>query len=262
MTRTRKTTLSMKEFSHLVSESLDVANSPSGSTSQPSSFQRIFSRRASTPGFQEDSPEKPLAELHETPRKMGIAWPFSRSPRKNRRVGKGGGTAVKNVSSAPAIYQSTSANSAASLAATSTSSLGSLVPVHERRFQEVSLDGLFSDQAAADSHSFKVGASSTYHDCAPLRATDDLLVITLLRLALRGMPSFAPGLPLVLLLSTNTSRSLAVSEVRSSDNDPTPRATTFGARAIVPRDVIKNDSTLAQRRRPTGSIARSATSAW
>lgn len=99
MTRTRKLTLSVKEFSHLVSESLDIANATPSSQSlvdntavfsktspkphpRPSSFQRIFSRP--TPGQHEASPEEtPEDQVSGTPRKM-IAWPFSRSPRKNR----------------------------------------------------------------------------------------------------------------------------------------------------------------------------------
>ena len=94
MTRSRKLTLSVKEFSHLVSESLDFANAMPPPPSlvetavfseasqnhrrQPSSFQRIFSRPTPT---HEDSPD--AEDLNDTPRKM-IAWPFSRSPRKNR----------------------------------------------------------------------------------------------------------------------------------------------------------------------------------
>ncbi|KAN0101230.1 hypothetical protein V8E55_001214 [Tylopilus felleus] len=98
MTRTRKLTL--KEFSHLVSESLDLANaSPSpqslldGTTLLPhspqkthvslSSFQRIFSRPTPTPGQQLDYLHGPYDDLPETPRTV-IGWPFSRSPKKNR----------------------------------------------------------------------------------------------------------------------------------------------------------------------------------
>ena len=99
MTRSRKLTLSVKEFSHLVSEALDVANNnpPSQSfvdhtllseaskkhRSQPSSFQRIFTRPTPTPGQIDDSADEPPEDHFDTPRKM-IAWPFSRSPRRNR----------------------------------------------------------------------------------------------------------------------------------------------------------------------------------
>ena len=99
MTRARKLTLSMKEFSHLVSESLDIANpstfpqslvdnavfseTPQKTHPRPSSFQRIFSRPIPTHGQHEDSRQCPPENLSETPRKM-IGWPFSRSPRKNR----------------------------------------------------------------------------------------------------------------------------------------------------------------------------------
>lgn len=97
MTRTRKLTLSVKEFSHLVSESLDIANAPqslventavfSEASQKPhprqSSFQRIFSRPTPTLGQHEDSPHGAPEDLSDSPRKM-IAWPFSRSPRKNR----------------------------------------------------------------------------------------------------------------------------------------------------------------------------------
>jgi hypothetical protein len=94
---TRKLTLSVKEFSHLVSESLDITNASTSpqplvdntavfsekTHSRPSSFQRIFSRPAPTPGQHEDPPQGPPEDLSETPRRV-IGWPFSRSPRKNR----------------------------------------------------------------------------------------------------------------------------------------------------------------------------------
>lgn len=111
MTRTRKLTLSVKEFSHLVSESLDIASAIPSSHSlvdntavfseisqkphpRPSSFQRIFSRP--TPGQHEDSPQGTPEDLSETPRKM-ITWPFSRSPRKNRPTGNEDNVTVRTL---------------------------------------------------------------------------------------------------------------------------------------------------------------------
>ena len=98
----RKSTLSLREFSHLVSESLDVSHSANMSLlahntlfSEPekdsptgkgrsSPFQRIFARPSpgsSTPspaeGYTEDTPS--------TPRKIAFTWPFIRpSPNKQR----------------------------------------------------------------------------------------------------------------------------------------------------------------------------------
>ncbi|KAF9221264.1 hypothetical protein BS17DRAFT_810149 [Gyrodon lividus] len=283
MTRPRKITLSMKEFSHLVSESLDVANSPSQSlvnkTSvvsdncekpKTSSFQRIFSRPPSTTGE-----EKHLEEVHEAPRKMGIGWPFSRSPRKIRSVcGEDSGTDVKGVSGALTIYQSNSANSAVSLAGASTSSFGSIMPAHERHFQDV--DYLFSDEVGVNSHSFSAGSSSPITIAQPhgpltssghyapaprsalhaifrsksaanvIASTNAGLVETIIDIFREGtLAEGSRG-------STHTTQTLTASEAESSEDDPTPRATSFGARAIVPPPVFHSDSTLAQRRRPQG----------
>lgn len=110
MTRTRKLTLSVKEFSHLVSESLDIVNAtpasqslqhtavfseiPQKSHPRASSFQRIFSRP--TPGQLDDSPERTPEDRSETTRKM-IAWPFSRSPRKNRPAGDEDNATVRTI---------------------------------------------------------------------------------------------------------------------------------------------------------------------
>lgn len=99
----RKSTLSLREFSHLVSESLDVSHSANMSLlahstlfselekdspgkGRSSPFQRIFSRPSPGPptpspveGYTEDTPS--------TPRKMAFTWPFIRpSPNKQRSM--------------------------------------------------------------------------------------------------------------------------------------------------------------------------------
>ncbi|KIJ14822.1 hypothetical protein PAXINDRAFT_169510 [Paxillus involutus ATCC 200175] len=277
MTRPRKVTLSVKEFSHLVSESLDVANSPSQSLlnktsvvsdncekSRTSSFPRIFSR---PPGPLE---EKPLEEVNETPRKMGINWPFSRSPRKVRSAsGEVSGTDVHNVTNAP--YQS-SVNSVVSLAGASTSSLGSLVPSHERHFQDV--DALFSEEASINRHSFRLGdtspitiahpratpTSSGHYAAIPrpqihaifrskstsvLANTNDHMIDPIMDISREGTLKSSHE-------STQTAQTLTASEGEFSDDDPTPRATSFGARVPFSSAVSQADSSLARRRRSQG----------
>ncbi|KIK80531.1 hypothetical protein PAXRUDRAFT_231486 [Paxillus rubicundulus Ve08.2h10] len=274
MTRPRKVTLSVKEFSHLVSESLDVANSPSQSllnkTSvvsdncekpRTSSFHRIFSRPLSTPG---PLGENLLEEVTETPRKMGITWPFSRSPRKVWSAsGQVSGT---DVTSAP--YHS-SANSVVSLAGASTSSLGSLVPSHERRFQDV--DALFSDEASTNRHSFKLGdtspitiahphatpTSSGHYVAVPrppihaifrskstsvLANTNDCMIDPIMDISREGTVKSSRE-------SIQTAQTLTASEGEFSDDDPTPRATSFGTRFTVSPAVVHSDWTLARRKR-------------
>ncbi|KAG8220650.1 hypothetical protein J3R82DRAFT_2918 [Butyriboletus roseoflavus] len=273
MTRTRKLTLSVKEFSHLVSESLDMAStipsshslvdatavfseiSPKPHPRRPSSFQRIFSRP--TLGQHEDSPQGPPEDLSETPRKM-ITWPFSRSPRKNRPTGDDDNVTqeVKD----PNAYHSTSPYSVTSFAAGSTSSLGSLIPAHERLFQVTSRD---SDVPNQNSSLFKLATPSRTSEppTGPGRYTA----------AITWDEVFGNGSATTVHASTNHSvvepasdisnqsrtsfegteatHSVGNSEPESFDEDPTPRASTFGPRAALPRADIRNDPVLAQRGR-------------
>ncbi|KAI9461145.1 hypothetical protein HD554DRAFT_2176422 [Boletus coccyginus] len=277
MTRTRKLTLSMKEFSHLVSESLDIANAstspqsfvdniavfsetPQKTHPRPSSFQRIFSRPIPTPGQQGDSRQCPPENLSETPRKM-IGWPFSRSPRKNRPTkDEVNATEVDD----PGVYRPTSPYSITSLAGASTSSLGSLLPAHERLFQVSSRN---SDEPTQNGHVFKVTDSSPV-TISPPHASDPPT----------DSGCYVPATPLDAVFGTtsilassscstvesgsgiSSQRSLtrpsfedteaSHSEAESFDEDPTPRASTFGSRAPLPLAEIQNGPLHAQRGRP------------
>ncbi|KAG6373251.1 hypothetical protein JVT61DRAFT_6877 [Boletus reticuloceps] len=245
MARTHKFTFSVKEFSHLVSESLDIAHAtPSQSlieniavfseapqkTSPRPSFQRIFSRP--TPELREDSPQGPPEDLSEAPRKM-IGWPFSRSPRKNRPT-KDEGNATQDVND-PDTCHSTSPYSVSSPAAASTSSLGSLVPAHERLFQ-LTCD---SNELSQNCHEFNVASSSPVtitppHPCQPPTASGCYAVVAPLR-AIYG------SLTRTSFQGTEASLSVANSVRESFDEDPTPRASTFGPRAPLPAVDIQDD---------------------
>ncbi|KIJ60561.1 hypothetical protein HYDPIDRAFT_32189 [Hydnomerulius pinastri MD-312] len=293
MTRPRKLTLSMREFSHLVSESLDIANSSTASQSlihqstvvsensekpKSSTFQRIFARPSPSSPQLEESTEKPSEGVPDTPRKMGIAWPFSRSsPRKHRSVsGEASGSDVSNATGcipspehtgALTVYKSLSSSSAVPLAAASTSSLGSLVPADERMFSGVSRDGLFSAEDDAEALSFRVAASSPItiihprgsptrsgHYSAGPRSPLHLFFGN--RSAASIVPSsnggmvepvmdISPESSLAGCTRESTDTSMTLTETEFSDDDPTPRATTFGALAMDP----PSSGSLAQRRR-------------
>ncbi|KAH7884093.1 hypothetical protein F5I97DRAFT_1831618 [Phlebopus sp. FC_14] len=284
MTASRKGTLSVKEFSQLVSESLDI-DSPTSGTSQsfihqlpvvsedidkpkPSPFQRIFAR---PPAPQQDPAAISAEQIPESPRKMGFGWPFSRSSPQKRRSPTSG-LSDADIGESPAhLRQSKSTDAlksyrSAASAAGSTSSLGSLVPVHERMFNDVARESFFSEAGPAVISSPTAAAQSQ-------RSSSFALVIPLLHsthhsiFGNRSTVSLVSGVDraagehgIDLLRdsslvnaareSVDTSSTLATSEPDFSDDDPTPRATTFGARAAIAGAVSQHRVTLAQRRRP------------
>ncbi|KAF8553178.1 hypothetical protein OG21DRAFT_1510585 [Imleria badia] len=286
MTRARKLTLSVKEFSHLVSESLDIAHAtpcpqsfvdnpafvfetPRKIHSRPSaSFQRIFSRPTPTPGQHVDSLQGPPAseDLSETPRKM-IGWPFSRSPRKNRPTKDEGNPTEAHAD--PEGYHSTgmSPYSVSSPAAASTSSLGSLVPAHECLFQVESRD---SEELSQNGHVFKVASSSPV-TIVPPHASDPPTASGCYATATRLEDIFGNGSATSVScsiveaasrissqgslirasLEAEASDSVASNSERPSiDDDPTPRAATFDPRATLPLAATQDEPVLAQRGRP------------
>ncbi|KAH7908773.1 hypothetical protein BJ138DRAFT_318340 [Hygrophoropsis aurantiaca] len=135
MTRPRRPTLTMHEFSHLVEESLDASTlplPPPMPTSKPqqqqqkntSTIQRLFARSSNNLAV---SPTTP------SPRKIAFPWPFGKnSPQKD--------TQIQNNSpySHPATIQSES-----------TSSLGSLLPPSERIFTATEEERHFLDLSSS-----------------------------------------------------------------------------------------------------------------
>ncbi|KAI6153003.1 hypothetical protein BKA82DRAFT_4085080 [Pisolithus tinctorius] len=140
----RRSTLSIKEFSHLISESLDMSpySSPynleklgkeSSEKRKSSPFQRVFLRPSlvSTSAGDQDTSA--------TPRRIGFPWPFSRgSPSKRSFHYEPNGPDMSNEqkTSGPCRYigglQGIPLRSLfESLVAGSTSSLGSLIPANE-----------------------------------------------------------------------------------------------------------------------------------
>ncbi|KAG9310444.1 hypothetical protein JVU11DRAFT_9585 [Chiua virens] len=271
MTRTRKLTLSMKEFSHLVSESLDMANAAPQSfvdntavvsetahkphSRQPSSFQRIFSRPTNTPRPHDD-PEGPEG-LPQTPHKM-ITWPFSRSPRKSRPQT---GHQDNPIGAKDPCDSYVSPYAITSPAAMSTSSLGSLVSVSERLFQVTSRE---SDESSQNSHLFEVGGSSSISIVPPTPVGDAPTTSgnydatnLLLHAAIFGNGS-TTSISASSSRSTNEASSSGPDRSRTSfegteasysvvdskpsfDEDPTPRAATFGAKNAAPSGIETRD---------------------
>ncbi|KAF8122467.1 hypothetical protein EV363DRAFT_1360076, partial [Boletus edulis] len=185
-----------------------------------------------------------------------IGWPFSRSPRKNRPT-----NATQEVNDPDTCY-SKSPYSVSSPAAASTSSLGSLVPAHERLFQ-LTCD---SDELSQNCHEFDVASSSPVtitppHICGPPTASGCYAAVAPLHIiygngsatsVISGTTSISRSGSLTRTSFQGTEASLSVvnSERESFDEDPTPRASTFGPRAPLPAADIQDDSLSAQRGRP------------
>ncbi|KAF8433738.1 hypothetical protein L210DRAFT_3556057 [Boletus edulis BED1] len=153
-----------------------------------------------------------------------IGWPFSRSPRKNRPT-----NATQEVNDPDTCY-SKSPYSVLSPAAASTSSLGSLVPAHERLFQ-LTCD---SDELSQNCHEFDVASSSPVtitppHICGPPTASGCYAAVAPLHI-IYGI-SRSGSLTRTSFQGTEASLSVVNSEHESFDEDPTPRASTFGPRA-------------------------------
>ncbi|KAL4071091.1 hypothetical protein V8B97DRAFT_1917667 [Scleroderma yunnanense] len=266
-TRTpRKSTLSLREFSHLVSESLDVSNSANMSLLAHST---LFSEteKAESPGCSEDVP---------SPRKMAFAWPFTRaSPNKQRSTRDepyGLETSDAHAQKLPdpvdksTVYSNTAA-SVASLAAGSTSSLGSLIPPNEQFFSTLSRDDSFDD-CDHSRISFRDTTSSPITFAkphSPPRAVDQspasprspvesLFASMSPTSVLFSSEADQIGIALtsedIVRESTETCPPSTTSEGYTSEDDPTPRAATFSERAVAPLPLgVGHSSVLAQRRR-------------
>ncbi|KAI5992452.1 hypothetical protein EDD15DRAFT_2368225 [Pisolithus albus] len=280
-TPTRRSTLSIKEFSHLVSESLDMPpfnlkelekGSPEKQKSSP--FQRIFWRQSphSSPAGDHCSPEKNTEDTPTTPRRVGFPWPFSRgSPSKRSSYYEPNGRDMCDEQKPPhpadtlVAYRSDSAVSASSLVAGSTSSLGSLIPPIEQRFSPAPRDDSFDDsQCSLDSTASPItfarpnsSARATAYVAATPNSTSRSLSgnkSTSSSIDSSGTEVVEIGIAIssedYVRNGTGASSPSTRSESDFSEDDPTPRAATFNSSAIAPHSSSMGDTlTLTQRRR-------------
>ncbi|KAI6037907.1 hypothetical protein EDC04DRAFT_2699750 [Pisolithus marmoratus] len=278
----RRSTLSIKEFSHLISESLDMSpySSPfnleklekgSSEKQKSSSFQRIF-LRSSNPAGGHCSPEKNKEDMPSTPttpRRMGFPWPFSRgSPSRRSSYYEPNGPDMSdeqkppNPASTLLACRSTSPASASSVAAGSTSSLGSLILPNEqfsrddsfddshRSLRDSTLSPIFfaRPNSPARATSYVTGtpnpASHSFHGSKSHSSSIDSsgTEVVEIGIAISSEDYLRSG--------ANVSSPSPRSDSGTSEDDPTPRASTFSTSAIVPPSPSMGDAlTLTQRRR-------------
>ncbi|KAG6328902.1 hypothetical protein ID866_10187 [Astraeus odoratus] len=297
----RKSTLSLNEFSHLVSESLDVANaahmsllphntlfsepgreSPGNQKASP--FQRMFSRHS--PASSSRTPS-PAGDASLSPRRISLAWPFSRSSPSKQRFSwnelnasvrashflpncshtRDQDTPDAHAQKSPAAIDAQAVyGSGTAILAGSTSSLGSLVPPNEQLFHAIPRDDSFDD-CGASRISFRATAASPITFARPRSPTRGHYFPApqgsplQSRFTHRSSSSLVPscsedeiGIAYssgdYIRESTETCPPSTTSEGDISEDDPTPRAATFDKRAIVsPQAGVGHISTLAQRRR-------------
>ncbi|KAI6020896.1 hypothetical protein BKA83DRAFT_4292495 [Pisolithus microcarpus] len=277
----RRSTLSIKEFSHLVSESLDMPpfnlkelEKGSSEKQKPSPLQRIFRRQSplSTPAGDHCSPEKNTEDMPTTPRRVGFPWPFSRgSPSKRSSYYEPNGRDTSDEQKPPdpadtlVAYRSNSAVSASSLVAGSTSSLGSLIPPIEQRFSPAPRDDSFDDShCSLDSTTSPItfarpnsSARAAAYVAATPNSTSQSLSSnksTSSSIGLSGTEVVEIGIAIssedYVRNGTGPSSPSTRSESDFSEDDPTPRAATFNSGAIAPLSPSMGDAlTLTQRRR-------------
>ncbi|KAI6105144.1 hypothetical protein EDD16DRAFT_1730225 [Pisolithus croceorrhizus] len=281
-----RSTLSIKEFSHLVSESLDMSpySSPfnleelekgSSEKQKPSPLQRIFRRQSplSTSAGDHCSPEKNTEDMPATPRRMGFPWPFSRgSPGGRSSYYEPNGRDMSDEQKPPdptgtlVVYRSDPTVSATSLVAGSTSSLGSLIPPNEQRFSPAPRDDSFDDshRSLRESSSSPITfarPNSPARATAYIAATSSWASRSLYSNKSPSSSINSSGTEVVeigIAISSedyvrngaDASSPSTRSESDFSEDDPTPKATTFSSSAIAPPSSSMGEAlTLTQRRR-------------
>lgn len=254
---------------------LEELEKGSSEKQKPSPFQRIFRRQSpfSTPAGDHRSPEKNAEDMPTTPRRVGFPWPFSRgSPGRRSSYYEPNGRDMSDEQKPPdpagtlVAYRSDPAISASSLVAGSTSSLGSLIPPNEQRFSPAPRDDSFDDshRSLRDSTSSPItfarpnspARATTYVAATPNSASRSLhsnkspsssinssgTEVVEIGIAISSEDYVRNG--------TDASSPSTRSESDFSEDDPTPRATTFSSGAITPPPPSMSDTlTLTQRRR-------------